>query len=171
MRKMVGRQLSYPFQRPIVLIIGLCLAVILVFSTLIAVALSRSMGATVQNSGRIILVGLDAHGGSIDSASGAVTVDLGEYQVGRSENISFYLRSISNVPITAAFSLDSWEPRGLESFMVVSWTYNGTEIAPMEEIPLVINIRTVASAEFVDFLIANHVTAFGFILSIYATES
>ena len=169
-RKVFGQQLFSPFKKPVVSVAAVVL-LILVFSTLIAVAASRSTDAIIQNSGRIVLVGLDAHGGDINPTSGGFSVDLGEIQVGRPKSISFYLRSVSNVPITLAFSLNSREPRGIESFFDVSWTYNGTQLAPKEEIPIRIDISTAASADFVDYVIANHVTYFSFSLSIYAIES
>ena len=158
------------FKKSRILLITFVL-VVLVFSALIAIAINKSMDVMIQNSGRITLIGLDAYGGDINSANGVFSIDWGKWYLGSSKNVSFYLRSISNVPITLAFSLSGWQPEDIEPFIHVSWNYTGKQIAPNEEIPIRIDLRAVNMVGLVDYLIANYVTSFSFSLSIYAVES
>ncbi len=145
--------------------------IVLICCASIAIAMSRSADATIKNSGRITLVGLDAYGGDIASGTGTFSVNLGDISFGGLKSVSFRLRSISNAPATLSFRVDSWQPAGIAPFMHVSWSYSGSQIAPNEEIPVRIDISTVASAEFVDYLANNHVASIGFSLSIQAFES
>lgn len=157
--------------RRTLLLIVIVAAVTLFSNALIAVWLSNSYDLTVPSLGTIYVTGVEAYGGDINTTNGAISVDLGEIQVGIPKNVSFYLRSISNVPTTLNFSINNWEPESLDRFMLISWNYSGNQIAPNEEIPIRIDLITVASADFVDYLITNNVTFFSFSLSIQAVKS
>ena len=144
--------------------------IISMLSALITIAISQPTNLTIQNSGRITLVGLDAYGTDINSVNGAFSIALGQINLGRSKNVIFYLRSISNSPVTLAFSIGNWQPETLQQFMLISWNYSGNPITPNEEIPIKITVNAVASAEFVHYLITNQITSFSLNLNIQAEE-
>jgi hypothetical protein len=143
----------------------------LVTTALIVVAVGMSIDVTIHNYGKITLVGLDAYGGGINSGNGAFSVDWGKIYVGGSKNISFNLRSVSNVPVTLAFSISDWNPESIEPFIQISWDYSGNQISPGGEIPIRINITPSTSTDFVNYLVTNQVTSFSFSLNIHALES
>ena len=151
-------------------IVALVLACV-IFSALITITVSKSLDVIIQNSGRITVIGLEAYGGDISSANGDFLVDWGTIYVGSSRSVLFYLRSVSNVPTTLIFSVDNWEPKGLEAYMHISWNYSGTQVAPGEEISVRIDLNPVYSADFVDYLITNNVNSYSFSLSIKAVGS
>jgi len=117
------------------------------------------------------VTGVEAYGGDINSTNGALTVDWGVIPVGNSSSVSFYLRSVSNIPVTLALSLDNWVPRSIEPFIFVSWNYTGNQIAPGEEISIRIDLKTTATSDFVEYLVANYVRSFNFSLNIHTVQS
>jgi hypothetical protein len=172
LRRIPSRFLRFLYKsRKTILLILVVAAITLISSALIAIWLSKSYNLAIPTVGTIYVTGFVAYGGDINSTHGVLSIDLGEIYVGSSKNVSFYLRSVSNVPTTLALSVDNWEPESLEPFIPVSWNYSGKQIAPNEEIPIRIDINTVASADFVDYLIANHVDSFSFSPNIQPMES
>jgi hypothetical protein len=166
---MLGKHQVASFRKTRNLIISFVL-ISLVSVALIALAISKSLEFTVQNSAKITFLGVEGFGGDLNSFNGVFSIDWGQIYVGDSANATFYLRSVSNVPATLALNIDSWEPEGIEHFIFVSWNYSGTQIAPREEIPIRIDLNTADSADFVDYLITNNVTYFSFRVSISALE-
>ena len=164
---MFSQQNCSSLQKPLALAFTLVL-VCLISAALITIAVSTSMDAIIQNSGRITLVGLEAYGGDISSAN---SIALGEILLGSSKDVSFYLRSVSNVPTILEFSVTNWKPDGLKQFFLISWNYNGKVVAPNEELFVRITLNAVPSPEFVDYLISSQTASFSFDLSIYAVEA
>ena len=142
-----------------------------VLCAFVSIAISKSSEATIWNSGKITLVGLDAYGGDITSNNRDFSVGLGTIPLGSSKSVSFFLRSLSNVPTTLTFSIDNWQPRSLERFMLVTWNYSEKLIAPNEEIPIRIDFYAPESADFSNYLFVNSISSFSFSLYIYASES
>ena len=164
---MFSQQNCSSLQKPLALAFTLVL-VCLISGALITIAVSTSMDVIIQNSGRITLVGLDAYGGDIGSA---YSIALGEIRLGSSKDVSFYLRSVSNVPTILEFSVTNWKPDGLKQFLLISWNYNGKVVAPNEELFVKLTLNAVPSPEFIDYLISSQTASFSFDLSIYAVEA
>jgi hypothetical protein len=129
--------------------------------------LSKIDNLTVPSIGTIHVTGVDAYGGDIKSANGTMSIDWGTLYLGDSKNASFYLKSISNIPIKLAFNVTNWSPEGIAPYMTLSWNYTGTQIAPQEEIPVGFTLSLSSSRDFINYLITNNVTAFNFDIHIY----
>ena len=145
-------------------------AITVIFHALIASWLSKSYNLKIPSMGTIYVTGVEAYGGDINSTNGSLTVDWGVIQVGSSNSVSFYLRSVSNVPVILALNPDNWVPRGIEPFMPVSWNYTGNQIVPGEEISIRIDLKTTTTSAFVVFLGSNKVTSFSFSLNIRSVQ-
>jgi hypothetical protein len=145
-------------------------AITVIFHALIASWLSKSYNLKIPSMGTIYVTGVEAYGGDINSTNGSLTVDWGVIQVGSSNSVSFYLRSVSNVPVILALSPDNWVPRSIEPFMPVSWNYTGNQIAPGEEISIRIDLKTTTTSAFVDYIVSNKVTFFSFSLNICSVQ-
>ena len=156
--------------RKTILLIAIVAAITLVSSALIAIWLSNSYDIHLPTLGTISLIGVEAYGGDINSTNGNLTLNLGEIMLGTPKNVSFILRSKSNMLTTLNISLNNWVPKELQSYMNVTWNYSGEEIAPNEETPIIIDITPEASTEFVDYIITNDVKNFSFNLTIQAVE-
>jgi hypothetical protein len=157
--------------RKVILLIAAVATVTLITSTLIAICISNSFNIHVPTVGTIRLIGVEAYGGDTNTTDGQVSLDLGAIDVGTPKNVSFYIRSVSNVPTKLDLIVDNWNPDGLARYINISWNYTGTQVAAGEEIPIRIDIDTVNTAEFWDYLITNHITSFSFSLTIEVSET
>lgn len=125
---------------------------------------------TVPTTGTIYAIGLEIYGGDIKSESGKDYIDWGELSLGASKSASFYVRSNSNVDVELGLNVTNWMPAGIEDYIAISWDYNGTLLSPGEESLLVtINLDVSSSGEFIDFIMGNEVTSFGFDMTVYAS--
>lgn len=167
--KRIRRFLSQ--SRKIILLIATVATITLITTTLIAICISNSFNIHVPSLGTIRLIGVEAYGGDTNTTNGQVSLNLGTIDVGIPKNVSFYIRSVSNVPTNLDLVVDNWNPNGLARYMNVSWNYTGNQVAAGEEIPIRIDIDTVDAAEFWDYLIANHITSFSFSLTIKVSET
>jgi hypothetical protein len=125
---------------------------------------------TVSTTGTIHVRGLEIFGGDIKSESGKVYIDWGELSPGSSKNASFYLQSTSNVDVELGLNVTGWKPTGIENYLDISWDYNGTLLSPDHKPLLVtVNLEVSSSRDFIDYLLENNVTSFGFDLTMYAS--
>jgi hypothetical protein len=161
------RHFFYRSRRTLILII-IVVAVTLMSSTLIAIWLSRSYGVFVSNIGTIYVTGVEAYGGDIKSINGTSYIDWGTLQWGDSKNVSFYLRSTSSVQTKLAFNATDWTPEGINNYVAISWNYNGTRLAPEEEILVTFTLTAPSTRDFANYLISNNLNSYNFTLYIYA---
>ena len=171
--------------RKIILLILVVVLVTLVFSFLMAPLVNNDAsnnannGAndeindrTIPTTGTIYVSGLEIYGGDIKSESEKVYVDWGELTLGASKNATFYVRSTSNVDVELGLNVTNWIPSGIEEYLDISWDYNGTMLSSgPDQVPLLVTVNlTVASnEEFIDFIVENNVTSFGFDMTVYAS--
>ena len=126
---------------------------------------------TISTTGTITVRGLEIYGGDIKTgSSGKAYVDWGELTLGASKNVSFYVQSTSNFDVELGLNVTNWTPAGIEDYITISWDYEGTVLSPDQE-PLLatINLDVSSSEEFIDYLLANNVTSFGFDMIMYAS--
>jgi hypothetical protein len=64
----------------------------------------------------------------------------------------------------------NWMPTGIEDYVTISWDYNGTVLSPTTPAILAsVNLEVASDGHFIDFLVENEVTTFGFDITIYAS--
>jgi len=147
-----------------------------IFSFLIASWFSNSAfepngdeNRTLPTTGTIHVRGLEIYGGNVTSESGRVYVNWGELTLGASENASFYVKSNSNVDVKLGLNVTNWTPPGIDKYLTISWDYNGTVLAPTQTILVTVNLEVASDGDFIDFLVENSVTSFGFDMTVYAS--
>ena len=126
---------------------------------------------TISTTGTITVRGLEIYGGDIKTgSSGKAYIDWGELTLGASKNVSFYVQSTSNFDVELGLNVTNWTPAGIEDYITISWDYEGTVLSPDQE-PLLatINLDVSSSEEFIDYLLENNVTSFGFDMIMYAS--
>jgi hypothetical protein len=123
----------------------------------------------IPTTGTIYVRGLEIYGGDIKSNRGNITVDWGELTLGSIKNASFNVKSTSNVDVQLGLNVTDWEPAGIEKYLTISWNYNGTLLSPNQELFVTANLEVSSSPDFIDFLVENNVTEFGFNMTIYAS--
>ncbi len=152
--------------RKILLLIVIVVVITLTFSALIAVWLVKSYDLNVHNVGAIRLTGVEVYGGNITSINGIPSIDWGTIQFGETRNASFFLRSTSNVPTKLAFNVTEWSPKGIETYLTLSWNYNGTYIQPNQEIPVTLKLNASDTIDFAKYLTSNDITSYSFTLNV-----
>jgi len=127
---------------------------------------------TVPTTGTLYVSGLEIYGGDIKSDSGNGSIDWGELSLGDSKNASFYVQSTSDIDVELGLNVTNWTPPGIEDYITISWDYNGTLLGPSSEALLVtVSLDVSSSGDFIDFIVANEVTSFGFDITVYASDS
>lgn len=166
-------QFLYRSRKTFLLVVAVAL-ITLIFSFSIFSGFNTLIGEgdrSIPTTGTVKLQNLEIYSGDVkyDSTSGAVYVDWGELTLGASKNATFQVKSNSNVDVKLGLNVTNWAPKGIEDYLTISWDYNGTRLYPEEAIPVTVNLTVSASEEFIDFLVTNEVTAFGFDITIYAS--
>ena len=164
-------------KRTVLLVVAIFL-VSLIFSFTIATWLSSNDSApngdydrTLPTTGTIMVQGLEIYGGDIkhDPEHDTVYVDWGELTLGASKNGSFYVKSTSNVDVELGLNVTNWLPAGIDDYITISWDYNGTLLSPTLEILVNLTLEVASDGDFINFLIENEVTDFGFDITILAS--
>lgn len=173
---MVARFL-YGSRKTVFLVVAVVLLT-LIFSFLLSPWLNNSVNTpngdqdrTISTTGALHVEGLEIYGGDVLSeGSENVSIDWGELSLGASKNASFYVLSTSNVNVTLSLNVTDWAPAGLQDYLTISWDYNGTVLTPRHEpLPVTVTLQVPSSRDFIDFLITNSVTSFGFDITVYAS--
>jgi hypothetical protein len=131
---------------------------------------SNEADPTVPAIGGVRVEGLEIYGGDIkyNAANYSFYVDWGELTIGSYENVSFYVKSTSNVDVTIAMNVTNWQPYGIDDYITVSWDYNGTLLSPSRELFVTLTLEVASSGAFIDFLLENAFTSFSFDITVYA---
>jgi hypothetical protein len=187
--KTLGNKLThflYPSRKTLFLVFAIVL-ITLISSFLTTLWLSSSDGSnddnpsgdtpndeydrTVSTTGKINVQGLEIFGGDIkyDPAHDTVYVDWGELTLGAYKNVKFYVKSNSNVDVELALNVTNWTPAGIDNYISIFWDYNGTLLSPTQEILVAVTLEVASGGDFIDFLVENEVTSFGFDITIFAS--
>jgi hypothetical protein len=151
-----------------VLLIVVVVIFTIVLSTLVATLLDRSQNIHVPSFGTIYTLGYDAYGGDLTGTNGNRTVDWGTIFPGASVNRSFYLQSKSNVPTIPMLIVANWtfknsqgQTIGLPQVNItITWNINGRVVNPDEAFYATLSMQVPNSAEFINYLVDDEVTAF-----------
>jgi hypothetical protein len=108
--------------------------------------------------GQIYVTGIRIYGGDLQGNS----IDWGILFLGSQKNVSFYVQSTSNIPITLALNTTEWMPTELGSYLRLSWNYTGEPIAPIQKISMTLSLTLPLSDELENYLINNSVSSFSF---------
>jgi len=152
-----------------VLLILTVAAVTLLLSSGLSIWLSEVTKLEVPSIGRVKTIGVEAYWDeNLENKTEAVDWDT--IWLGSSKNVTFYLRSISNVKTVLQLNATNWNPTNVSKHMNLSWNYNGTPINPGEVIRVTIRISAPPSVRFIEYIITNDVKEFSFDIVISATE-
>jgi len=162
-----------------VLLIIVVAAITLALSTAISLFLSRINNLHIPSLGTIHTVGVEAYGGNITVDENGQHVDWGKVYPGTLTNLSFYLRSKSNIEIILNLTAANWtflDSQGqnvtgpTKSYMNLTWNYNDTPIGPREEIYATLTLNVSDNISFINYIIDNKVEEFMFDIHIHPKE-
>ncbi len=157
-----------PSKRTVLLIL-VVVVITIVISAAVSILLQRTTNLSVPSFGTIKTLGVEAYW-DIDCENKTEEVKWGEILIGSSENVTFYVRSISNVEATLYLNATNWEPSNLSDYMNLSWNYNGTTVHPGEIIQVTLTLSAPYSSDFILYLITNNVKEFNLDICIHTSE-
>jgi hypothetical protein len=170
------------FWKTLLLIIAVSLAT-LILSAAISLWLSSFHNLHLPSLGTIRVIGVEAYGGDINATQdGKQFIDWGTVYPGTMTNRSFYIKSISNEPITLQLPIISnltfqnsegnkvIEPLSVENPLRLTWNYSGLPLNPKEQIFVVLTLEISSDSTFIDFIIDNDVKQFYFDITIKPVE-
>ena len=156
--------------RKTVLLIVITAAITLISSVLISSWLTESHNVAIHSTVTINRAGVETYGGDIKYVNGLPSLDWGTIGFGDSKNVSIYLRSTGNFPTTLALNATDWTPEGIKNYVTLSWNYDGTQLAPGEELPVNLTLITHGTEDFANYLVSNNVNSFNFTVNVYALD-
>jgi hypothetical protein len=160
------------FPRPskkTVLLIFVVAAVTLLLSAAISIWLSQVTKLRVPSVGNVITIDLEAYWDK-NCENETKQVDWGIIWPGSSKNVTFYLRSISNVNTRLNFNTTNWDPADISDYINLSWNYDGTPINPQEVVQVTLILSASSSYSFMEYLVTNNIIEFSFDINIDASE-
>jgi len=158
----------HPSKKTVLLILVVA-AVAILLSAAISIWLSKVTRLKVPSIGTITTIGVEAYWDK-NCENKTEKVDWGMIWPSSSKNVTFYLRSVSNVDAKLKLNVTNWNPANISGYMDLSWDYNGTPISPHEVVQVNLSLSASSSYSFIDYLIANNVKEFSFDIIIYASE-
>ncbi len=79
-------------------------------------------------------------------------IDWGVVENGSSVDVTFYLKSSSNVPSTLNLTTDNYVPQEANESLTLTWDYDGSPLNPMDVIQVTLTLAAHArSEELMDF--------------------
>jgi len=82
----------------------------------------------IPNSATLKLVGVGVYK-DIDFTIPVTSIDWGLVEPGEQKNYTAYIKNESNVPINLNMWTEDWNPAKASSFITLTWSYDGTQIA------------------------------------------
>ncbi len=157
--------------KKILLLIAAVAALTAIGHVMIAQWLITSGTVNVPSIGTIHVWGIEAYGGDLKTINGTSTIDWGTLYIGESHNVSFTVKSKSNMPIEIAFRIVRLSPEGLSRYITLKWNYNCTFLLPQEQRQINFTLSLSNSTDTINYIVANKITAFNLDIDIYAPGS
>jgi hypothetical protein len=160
-----------PSKKTILLILIAAIVAIVISST-VSILLSRTTRLYVPSFGTIKTIGVEAYWDKAleNKISPEEPVNWGTIWAGSSQNVTFYVRSISNIEATLRLTATNWNPANLSEYMTLSWNYNRTPVQPRQVIQVTLTLSASSSYALIHYLITNDIRQFSFDIIIAASE-
>ena len=155
-----------------ILLILIVAVVAIITSSMVSILLNRTTRFSVPSFGTIKTEGVEAYWDKAlkNKINPEEPVNWGTIWAGSSQNVTFYIRSISNIEATLQLNATNWNPANLSEYMTLSWDYNRTIVQPSEVIQVTLTLSASSSYALVHYLITNDVKQFSFDIIIVASE-
>lgn len=141
----------------------------ILISSAVSIWLSDFHNLTLPTVGNIKTVGVEAYWDP-NCENKMETIDWGTVWPKSSQNVTLYIRSVSNVKTTLNLTTSNLNPVELSDYLNISWNYDGTTLNPNEVIPVTLSLSFTTDDRFVQYLINNDVADFSVDIYIVAYE-
>lgn len=134
----------------------------------ISTLLSKYNETPIVSFGMVRTVGVEAYHDA-DGLNKTESLHWGTITPGNGQNLTLYLRNVSNVKTTLKpLATTNWNPSDISKYMKLSWDYDGAEMQPGDVVKVNLMLSAPSSSSFVVYLITNEVTHFSFEIVISA---
>jgi hypothetical protein len=136
-------------------LVVIALAIILPASFVFA---SLQYQATISTYGNIMAVGVQFYSDS-SGLTATSQINWGTLAPGQTVNVTLYMKSTSNVPVTVSMAVGNFVPASGSGYLACTWNYNGT-INPGQLVPVVFTLVVAGTI--------TGITSFSFDISVVA---
>jgi len=116
---------------------------------------------SINTSGVVTSADLEAYWDS-DCTNTVSSINWGTIYPGESKNVTIYIKNTGNVPLTLSLLTDNWNPSEAESYLTLSWNYNGEHLQADETLPVTLTLVVSSNTQ--------GITNFSFNIIITGTE-
>jgi hypothetical protein len=155
-------------------------AITLSISIIVPMMLNATIRTNLSSWGTIHIIGAKVY---YDSALTNATAQIqwGKTYPGSLNNVTLYIESVSNVQTQLRLQTANWTflnstnaivsgPSSATPYLNLTWNYDNTTLNPSQAIPVTLTLSVSDSQTFIQFLLDNKVTSFGFDIMINAIE-
>ena len=161
--------MNFPPLKKTVLLILTVATITLLISSAASIWLSKTTELEIPSIGTIKTIGIEAYWDeSLENKTEVIEWD--KIWVGSSKNVTFYIRSTSNVQTVLKLNTTNWNPTNISKYVNLYWDYNGTLINHGDVIRVTMIISAPQSINFIDYIISYNVKEFSFDIVIHASE-
>lgn len=155
-------------KKTILLMLIVAIASIIVTTT-IAIMVSNISNLHIPSLGTVKTIGCEAYWDP-NCENKTERIDWGTMWPGSSENVTLYIRSVSNVKTTIHLNTSNLNPANISDYLNLSWNYDGTPLNPDGIIQVTLFLSASNDDSFSRYLIANKVKDFSLDIHIVASE-
>lgn len=143
--------------------------VTVIISSAISIWLSRFHNLTLPTIGIIKTIGVEAYWDP-NCENKTETIDWDTIWPGSTKNVTFYIRSVSNVKTVLHLNTSNISPANISEYFSLSWNYDGTPLNPDEIIQVTLFLSASTDDSLTRYLITNKVKDFSIDIHIVAYE-
>ena len=82
---------------------------------------------TINNQGNVNTIGVGVYS-EASCVNEVSTIDWGYMEPGSTKNVTVYVRNEGTIPMTLSMTVDNWDPAGASTYIVLSWTREGSQV-------------------------------------------
>ncbi len=116
---------------------------------------------TISNEGNVNTIGVGVYS-EASCVNEVSTIDWGYVVPGSTKNVTVYVRNEGTIPMTLSMTVDSWDPAGASTYMVLSWNREGSQVNAQSVLQAVLTLSVSSSI--------SDVSSFSFDITITGTE-
>jgi len=159
----------FRYSKKTILLILIVAILSIAITTTISIMLSNISNLHITSLGTIKTIGVEAYWDP-NCENTTERIDWGTMWPGSTENVTLYIRSVSNVKTTLHLNTSNLNPANISEYLNLSWNYDETPLNPDGIIQVTLLLSASTDDSFSRYLIANKVKDFSLDIHIVASE-
>ena len=167
MKKIIYSFISYLHSLKKTILLTLIVSVLSIsITTTISIMLGNIDNLSISSFGNIRTIGVEAYWDS-NCENKTETIDWGTICPGSSQNVTLYIRNVSNIKTTLHLNISDLNPADISEYINLSWDYEGSSLNPKGIIRVSL-ILSAADESFIHYVVANNIKDFSITIHIVA---